>query len=104
VLESCDALVARVRGVLASRRVGAASIREFFDRVGDKPGAADSPEAVSWWAARLLLLLVPSNTEGWLRRELMEQTSTAARLRSLQERLTALAASEGVGGAGCVIM
>jgi hypothetical protein len=72
-------------------------------RLGDKPPASN-PEAVSWWASRLLLLVVPSSAEGWLRRELMAGTSTAGRLRKLQERLGVMAQSEVVPGPGCAIM
>ncbi|WIA19665.1 hypothetical protein OEZ85_005596 [Tetradesmus obliquus] len=59
---AADGLLDRVRGVLASRRVGPGQIRELFDRIGNRPPVSDA-EAVSWWASRLLLLLVPSNTE-----------------------------------------
>lgn len=71
--------------------------------MGDKP-AASNPEAVSWWASRLLLLLLPSNTEHWMRRELLAETSTVARLQKLQQQLGALARAEVVGGQSCAIM
>jgi len=72
-------------------------------RLGDKPSPQDA-EAVSWWAARLLLLLLPSNAESWMRRELLAETNTAARLNTLKDKLGALAGAEVVGGQSCSIM
>lgn len=70
-------------------------------RLGDKPSRSD-PEAVSWWAGRLLLLVAPSNTESWLRRELMAVDSTQQRLKMLQDKLGGRL--EGAGIAACTIM
>jgi hypothetical protein len=71
--------------------------------LGDKP-TASNPEAVSWWGARLLLLLLPSNAESWMRRELLAETNTVARLQKLKDKLGALAGAEVVGGQSCSIM
>jgi hypothetical protein len=71
--------------------------------LGEKPPASN-PEAVSWWASRLLLLLLPSNAEHWMRRKLLAETNTAARLRVLQEELGTLLRAEVVGGHSCSIM
>lgn len=70
-------------------------------RLGARPSEADA-EGVSWWAGRLLLLLAPSSSEPWLRRELLAAPSSAARLALLQDKLAGHA--EGGPGAGCVIM
>jgi hypothetical protein len=71
--------------------------------LGEKPPASN-PEAVSWWASRLLLLLLPTNAEHWMRRELLAETNTAARLSVLQEKLETLLSAEVVGGHSCSIM
>jgi hypothetical protein len=70
-------------------------------RIGDRPPKSDA-EAISWWASRLLVLLVPSNSEGWVRRELMAMTDTGERLALLQQKLRER--TEGAGITACTIM
>eukprot|EP00775_Hariotina_reticulata_P012534 gene12534-12667_t len=101
VVGSCEQLMERLRSIMAGRRMGAGQIRELLDRLGDLPSRSDA-EGVSWWASRMLLLITPSNSEGWIRRELMALTDTKERLqmlqRSLQQRM------RDSGSASCSIM